>query len=100
MAWRFSKRVKVLPGVTLNIGKRGVSASIGPPGAKVTLHSDGSRRTTVGLPGSGISKTVYSRSHHPPTASEQPYIPNAKRGRVYLAILIAIVFLLLWAFIR
>lgn len=57
MAWNFRRRVKLLPGVTLNIGKRGVSTSIGPRGARVT-YGHGKRRTTVGIPGTGISHTA------------------------------------------
>ena len=56
MGLRFSKRVKILPGVTLNFSKRGVSASAGPRGAKLTV---GRRvRTTFGIPGTGISHTT------------------------------------------
>ena len=100
MAWRFQRRLKILPGVTLNIGKRGVSASIGPRGAKVTLHSDGSKRTTVGLPGSGLSTTSYSSGQQLVPTAAQPHIPSAKRGRTYLAILVVIAFVFLWAFLH
>lgn len=59
MTWRFRKRIKVLPGVHLNIGKRGISTSIGVRGASVTI---GKGRTTAsaGIPGTGlgISRTV------------------------------------------
>ena len=56
MAFRFQKRIKLLPGVTVNIGKRGISASAGPRGAKITVGKTGTR-ATVGLPGTGISQT-------------------------------------------
>lgn len=37
MGFRFSKRVKVLPGLTFNLSKSGLSTTVGPPGAKVTM---------------------------------------------------------------
>lgn len=56
MGFRFQKRVKLLPGVTLNLSKRGVSTSVGVKGLRVT-KGHGKTRTTVGLPGTGISHT-------------------------------------------
>lgn len=40
MSWGFRKRVKLLPGVSLNLGKRGVSVSAGVRGARVTVAKD------------------------------------------------------------
>jgi len=56
MSFRFWRRVKILPGVTLNLSKSGGSLSLGPRGAKFTLGSRG-RRTTVGIPGTGLFYT-------------------------------------------
>lgn len=56
MSFRFQKRIKLLPGVTVNLSKSGVSTSLGATGARVTLGK-GKQRTTVGLPGTGISHT-------------------------------------------
>lgn len=53
---RFQKRIKILPGISINLSKSGISTSIGPRGAKVTL-GHGQQRTTVGIPGSGLSHT-------------------------------------------
>ena len=58
---RFQKRIKILPGVSINLSKSGVSASVGPKGAKVTI-GHGKERTTVGLPGTGISHTEVRNS--------------------------------------
>lgn len=54
MGFRFSKRVKLMPGVRLNVGLRGVSLSAGPRGASVTVGKRGVFGN-VGLPGSGLS---------------------------------------------
>ncbi|OIJ16913.1 hypothetical protein BKP37_04450 [Anaerobacillus alkalilacustris] len=54
MSFRFQKRVKVAPGLRLNISKRGVSTSIGRKGASVTVGRRG-LYGNVGIPGSGLS---------------------------------------------
>ena len=60
MGFRFYRRVKILPGITLNFSKSGVSTSVGVRGAKLTFGKNG-RRATVGLPGTGISYTAYQK---------------------------------------
>lgn len=54
MKMRFQKRIKIAPGVRLNISKSGVSTSLGGRGGTVNLSSKGIR-TTIGIPGSGLS---------------------------------------------
>jgi hypothetical protein len=54
MGFLFRKRLKILPGIWLNLSKRGISTSIGGKGLTVNLK-DGKTRTTVGIPGSGLS---------------------------------------------
>ena len=53
MAFRFFKRLKLAPGLSLNLSKAGGSLSAGPPGAKLTAGTSGSRKT-VGIPGTGL----------------------------------------------
>ena len=60
MRFRFRKRLKLLPGISLNFSKSGIpSLSIGPKGASVNipLGRSGGTRTTLGLPGTGLSWT-------------------------------------------
>ena len=54
MGLRLFRRIKIAPGITLNLSKSGLSASAGVRGAHVTLGPRGVRRT-VGIPGTGIS---------------------------------------------
>ena len=61
MGFRFRRSLR-LPGVRLNIGKRGVSTSIGGRGAQLTLDH-GQVRETVGMPGSGLSYTHVDWPH-------------------------------------
>lgn len=52
---RFSKRIRLLPGLSLNLSKRGVSASVGARNLTANIADTGKVRTTVSLPGSGWS---------------------------------------------
>jgi len=61
MSFRFWRRVKILPGVTLNLSKTGGSLSFGPRGAKLTIGPHG-KRTSVGIPGTGLFYTKTYRS--------------------------------------
>ena len=54
MGFRFSRRIKIAPGVRLNLGLRGVSVSAGVRGANVTLGRHG-LFGNVGAPGTGLS---------------------------------------------
>ena len=58
-SFRFYRRLKIAPGITLNFSKSGVSTSLGPRGAKVTIGSKGVRKT-FGIPGTGMYYTDYS----------------------------------------
>ena len=53
---RFWRRMKIAPGLTLNLSKSGGSLSFGPRGAKYTVGPRG-RRATVGIPGTGLFYT-------------------------------------------
>ena len=54
MGWRFQRRKKLLPGVTLNLGKRTPSVTVGPRGARVTAGARG-LTATLSLLGTGLA---------------------------------------------
>jgi hypothetical protein len=54
MGWRFQKRRRILPGVTLNLSKRGAGVSAGRRGAKVSAGPRG-LVATLTLVGTGLS---------------------------------------------
>ena len=56
MGLRFWRRVKILPGITVNLSKTGSSVSFGGEGAKYTVGRGGTR-WTAGLPGTGLYYT-------------------------------------------
>jgi disulfide bond formation protein DsbB len=70
MTIRFRRSIKILPGVRVNIGKTGISTTIGTRGAHVTVNSHGQRRTTVGLPGTGLSMTQLDGGHQGKQANQ------------------------------
>lgn len=55
MGFRFRKKVKIAPGIDLNLSKKGISStSIGKKGATFNLSKKGIKQT-IGLPGTGLS---------------------------------------------
>jgi len=66
MGFRFFKRIKIIPGVSLNLSKNGFSVSTGPKGAKVTVGSSGKITGSVGIPGTGVyyRETLSSVTNH------------------------------------
>lgn len=90
MGFRFQKRIKIAPGITINLSKSGVSASVGVRGARKTFGL-GKTRTTVGIPGTGVNYTSVSSS--PPTDSI-----GASIGSGLAVALIAVILFFLWIF--
>ncbi len=84
MGFRFWRRIKIAPGLTLNLSKSGGSLSFGPRGAKVTIGPRGTR-ATVGLPGTGLFYTMTgpSKKQKPrarkPAAAPMPRVSPADR---------------------
>ena len=99
MGFRFHRSVKLFPGLRLNFGKRGISASIGVRGAHVTYGPTGTR-TTVGLPGSGLSYTHLETRHRAvprPSTAEPPAFPDAQgsaaRGSLWIGLILVAIFI-------
>ena len=67
MGLRLFRRIKIAPGISLNLSKSGVSTSVGVRGAHVTIGPRGVRRT-VGLPGTGVYYTSTSSTGARPRA--------------------------------
>jgi tetratricopeptide (TPR) repeat protein len=83
MAFRFWRRVRLAPGVTLNLSKSTASLSFGPRGAKYTISPRGNR-ATAGIPGTGLFYTVHDRSRSAGRAGA-PVTPQvAKRDKLSL----------------
>jgi len=56
MGFRFWRKIRIAPGVTLNLSKSGGSLSLGVRGAHFTVGPHG-KRVTAGIPGTGLFYT-------------------------------------------
>jgi hypothetical protein len=65
MPFRFRRSVSVLPGLRINLGKRGSSITLGGRRLHTTFRPGHTPRTTVGLPGSGLSYTEGGQVRRP-----------------------------------
>ena len=65
MGLRFQRRIRVLPGLQLNLSRSGVGVSIGGRGAHVGITARGQRYASAGLPGTGISWREYAKRRRP-----------------------------------
>ena len=54
MGFRFRKRIRIAPGIYINIGKKGISGTIKGKGFSVNTGRRGASGT-VGIPGTGLS---------------------------------------------
>jgi hypothetical protein len=96
MSFRFRRSIKILPGIRLNFGKRGISTSIGVRGAHVTFDKTGTR-TTVGLPGSGLSYTHLDKRRRERLVALAPSLNSstppgsALRGWLWIALLVVVI---------
>lgn len=73
MGWRWRKRVKVAPGVTLNLSDRNVGVTVGGKAGRVSASSSG--RVTVGqsVPGTGLYRSeVIASGKRPGSLPGQP----------------------------
>jgi hypothetical protein len=66
MGFRFQRRIKILPGVRLNLSKSGIGVSVGPRGAHIGITARGQHYTSVGIPGTGL---LWREYQHKPAAS-------------------------------
>jgi len=92
MAFRFQKRIKIFPGLRLNVSKTGISWTVGTRGASVTSR-DGKLTGNVGLPGTGLSyrKRLDLPDSEPDTKYPQtPYQPSSAPSWMILIIVLTI----------
>lgn len=82
MSLRFRQTFTIFPGVRLNIGKHGVSASFGVPGATVNVNPKGIK-ATVGLPGSGLSYTSPHLPYKDKPSTTIPLNPSSIESPVH-----------------
>jgi Protein of unknown function (DUF4236) len=90
MGFRLRRSIKLFPGVRLNLSKSGVSASLGRKGFTTNIRPGRATRTTVGMPGTGISYTSTAGSTPAPDATKSS-------GWWLLAVLVVVILLVAFA---
>lgn len=77
MAWSYRKRIKIIPGVHLNLSRSGISTSIGVRGANVTFGRSGTYLNTS-VPGLGLyNRQKLSGSGNPSNSNPQSNDPQS-----------------------
>jgi uncharacterized protein DUF4236 len=83
---RFQRRIRVLPGVHLNVSLSGVGVSVGGRGFHAGVTARGQRYVSAGLPGTGLSVRQYS----PVNSSQKLSFWPLAIGVAILAVLLAV----------
>jgi hypothetical protein len=91
MAIRFHRSLKLLPGIRLNFGKRGIGISAGIPGLRVGVDSRGKGYTSAGIPGTGLSVRNYAKKGDPEAAAYQNAILIGLLGGFGIIVLVGII---------
>ncbi|MEC7640680.1 MAG: DUF4236 domain-containing protein [Nitrospinota bacterium] len=83
MNFRFFRRVKIAPGVTLKLSKSGGSLSFGKRGAKLAFGPNKGNRSSTGFPGGMCYTTAFSASsNRSKSASKAPKPVIPPKGRL------------------
>ncbi|MHC1722576.1 MAG: DUF4236 domain-containing protein [Aminipila sp.] len=81
MGIRFRKRVKIVPGLTLNINKKSVGVTAGVRGAHASINTEGQRTTSMGIPGTGLSYVDVKRVNgQPRTENETEEVEDSQNS--------------------
>jgi len=89
--FRFYRRVRIFPGLAVNLSKSGPSVTLGMRGAHVTLGSTGIRKT-FDIPGSGLYYTSHQGYHsglH--SAHVETPITEAQQNRAHGAAMVIMI---------
>ena len=65
MALRFQRRIRILPGLHVNLSRSGLGLSVGARGAHIGITARGQRYASVGLPGTGLFWREYEHKPAP-----------------------------------
>lgn len=99
MALSYRKRIRLAPGLSLNVSKRGLGVSAGPRGAKLSIGADGRVRGSVGRAGIRYQETLGrvgggSKKNRRPTPADPMKIRQDQLVRRWAFAIAAIVGLL------
>jgi hypothetical protein len=75
MGFRFQRRIRIAPGMRLNLSKSGIGGSMGRTGLRLGLDAKRRKYFSVGLPGTGLSyRTFFGRPVTPATMKKVGYV--------------------------
>jgi hypothetical protein len=92
VSFRFHKRLRIFPGLWINLSKKGGSLSAGGRGAAINVSPQG-HQESVGLPGSGMSYRTKRRKFCAPGAPVTTSRHPVTAAHVWLAILVVLIIL-------
>jgi hypothetical protein len=62
MGFRFQRRIRIAPGVRLNLSQSGIGLGVGRPGLRLGMDAKRRKYLSVGLPRTGLSyRTFFGR---------------------------------------
>lgn len=95
MALRYRKRIKIAPGIYINISKNGISTTIGPRGASVNFGKNGTY-VNAGIPGTGLyERQRIDKGSKPENQYQETKLPSElSNSSDYNSIIIGIIVLL------
>jgi hypothetical protein len=56
---RFQRRIRIAPGLRVNVSKSGIGGSMGRTGLRIGVDAKGRKYFSVGLPGTGLSYRAF-----------------------------------------
>ncbi len=97
MGFRIRKSINVGP-FRINLSKTGIGYSVGGPGFRTGVGADGRKRTTLSIPGTGLSYQTSTKSGAPVPPQARQLSPGPTRStaipwRVLVAIGVGILLL-------
>jgi hypothetical protein len=91
MAFRFQRRIRIAPGVRLNVSKSGIGGSVGRTGLRLGLDTKRRKYFSVGLPGTGWSyRTFFGQPVTPETLKKVGYFVVAVALCLSVLVILAI----------
>ena len=96
MPFRFQKRIKIFPGVHLNISGSGVTTSLGTKGITVNLRGSGKVKTTVGIPGTGINYSETTEADKSSLSPGEVGTGQTGSGVASIVVVVVVALVVLW----
>jgi hypothetical protein len=89
MPIRFQRRIKILPGLRLNVSKTGISWTVGARGTSVTAR-DGKLTSNLGLPGTGLAYRKRLNREDAETEKPERSVSQSSSGPPFWLLLVVV----------